>query len=199
MRRLWIMGMLVWLVLSPAQAAAIDAANLIKGLTADAIGILDSTEPDSRERKTKLESLFRSSLDIPFLGKFVIGRYWRQMSEPEKAEYMKAFEHYVLSVYAGRLNEYSGESLRVLDTRPVDAVDTIVTSQLTRKDRAPVAIDWRVRQNEDDAKVIDVSVEGVSMAMSQRQEFNSILQREGVAGLIRRLENAEPHDPGPPR
>jgi phospholipid transport system substrate-binding protein len=199
MRRFWIVGAVVWLVFTPALAKATDAGELIRGLTEEAIGILESTEQDSQERKTKLESLFRSSMDIPFVGKFVVGRYWRQMNEAEKAEYMEAFEHYVLSVYAGRLNEYSGESIRVLDTRPVDEIDTIVTSQLTRKDRAPVAVDWRVRQNGNDAKVIDVSVEGVSMAMTQRQEFNSILQREGVGGLIKRLESPQPRDPGPPR
>ena len=190
MRRLWILSTLIWLALAPSLANATDASGLIEGVTDKAITILESTEPNSPDRKSGLESLFQSALDIPFLARFVTGRHWRSMSEQQKSAYMDAFEEYVLSVYAGRLNEYSGESIRVSESRKVDDMDTIVSSQLVRQNREPVTIDWRVRQKGDeDAKVIDVSVEGVSMALTQRQEFTSILQREGVDGLIKRLES----------
>ena len=75
----------------------------------------------------------------------------------------------------------------MLGSREVDANDTIVSSQLSRPNKAPVDIDWRVRMSGGEAKIIDVSIEGVSMALNQRQEFSSIMQREGVAGLIKRL------------
>lgn len=198
MRRLWILGAVVWLALAPSLAKAADAGSLIRNVTDEAITILNSTEHNSPERKAGLETLFQSAMDIPFVGRFVVGRYWRSMNEEEKSAYMDAFEEYVLSVYAGRLNEYDGESIRIVGSRKVDQADTIVASQLVQQNRQPVSVEWRVRQTGDDeAKVIDVSVEGVSMALTQRQEFSSILQREGVDGLIKRLESPRKRDLAP--
>jgi len=199
MRRLWILGAVVWLVLAPSMATATDARDLIQNVADDAVTLLSSTEQNSPERKEGLESLFRAAMDMPFVGRFVMGRHWRTLSDSEKSDYMDAFEDYVLSVYARRLNEYSGESIRILETRKVDQVDTIVLTQLVRKNREPASLEWRVRQIDGEAKVIDVSVEGVSMALNQRQEFTSILQREGVDGLIKRLKNPGNSDRGPTR
>jgi phospholipid transport system substrate-binding protein len=198
MRRFWVVGAVLWLVFAPSLAKAADAADLIKKLSNQAIGILSGTPQSSDERKQKLEGLLRGSMDLPFVGRFVLGRYWRQLDGSQKQAYQTAYEHYVLRLYAGQLNGYSGESFLVIGSREIDDQDTVVSSQLVRKDRASVAVDWRVRQTGDNYRVIDVSVEGVSMALTQRQEFASIVQREGVDTLIKRL-GTPPRDPGPPK
>jgi phospholipid transport system substrate-binding protein len=198
MRRFWVLGTVLWLVLSPGLAKAADAADLIKTLSDQAIGILSGTPQSSEDRKVKLEKLLDDAMDLPFVGRFVLGRHWRQLEGDQQQAYQAAFRRYVLDLYAGQLNGYSGESIQVLGSRPVDDQDTIVSSQLTRTDRAPVVVDWRVRNSGGHYKVIDVSVEGVSMALTQRQEFASIVQREGVDGLIKRLKTPK-RDPGPPR
>jgi phospholipid transport system substrate-binding protein len=198
MRRFSVVGAVLWLVFAPGFAKAADAADLIKNLSNQAIGILSGTPQSSDERKQKLELLLRDSMDLPFVGRFVLGRNWRQLNAEQQSTYQTAFERYVLHIYAGQLNGYSGESFLVSGSRAIDDQDTMVNSQLIRKDRAAIAVDWRVRQTGDSAKVIDVSVEGVSMALTQRQEFASIVQREGVDGLIKRLATPR-RDPGPPR
>lgn len=198
MRRFWVVGAVIWLVLSSAVAKATEPTALIKTLADEAIAILGDSSMDEAARRPKLENLFREAMDLAFVGRFSVGRYWRQMTPAQKQSYQSAFEQYVLNVYAGRLREYSGESFVVSGSREVDERDTIVLSQLVRTSRAPVEIEWRVRRNGEQAKVIDVSVEGVSMALTQRQEFGSILQREGADGLIKRLTTPR-GDPGPPR
>ena len=198
MRRFWVVTAVLWLVLSPAMVRADDAADVIKTFSDHAIGILSGTPQSSQERKVKLEALLEEAMDLPFVGQFVMGRYWRQLDAGQQTTYQKAFRRYVLHLYAGQLNGYSGELFQVLGSRAVDDKDSIVSSQLVRKDRAPVEVDWRVRGTNGKFKVIDVSVEGVSMALTQRQEFASIVQREGVEGLIKRL-STPPHDPGPPK
>lgn len=198
MRRFWVVGAVIWLVFAPGFAKAADAADLIINLSHQAIGILDGTPQSSDERKQKLEGLLRDSMDLPFVGRFVLGRYWRQLDSSQKQAYQTAFERYVLRLYAGQLNGYSGESFSVVGSRGIDDQDTVVNSQLVRKDRASVTVDWRVRQTGDSYRIIDVSVEGVSMALTQRQEFASIVQREGIDTLISRL-STPPRDPGPPK
>tara|TARA_R110002096_G_scaffold215838_6_gene403734 strand:+ start:2558 stop:3133 length:576 start_codon:yes stop_codon:yes gene_type:complete len=187
MRRLWVVGAVIWLVIAPSLATAVDPAGMIRSLASQALEVLSTSAPRDIERRAKLETLFRQSMDIDFVARFAAGRYWRQMSDQEQQDYRDAFEQYVLRLYAGQLNGYSGESFTVLGSREVDANDTIVSSQLSRPNKAPVDIDWRVRMSGGEAKIIDVSIEGVSMALNQRQEFSSIMQREGVAGLIKRL------------
>jgi phospholipid transport system substrate-binding protein len=198
MKRLWIVGAMLWLVMGSIPAQAAEPSDLIRGIADQTITILKTTTQDSQERATRLGNVFQAAMDIPFVGRFVMGRNWRTLNPADQDAYMKAFQRFVLTIYAGRLNEYSGESVIVTDSRAVDGQDTIVVSQLLRQNRAPVTVEWRVRQTNGVSKVIDIAVEGVSMALTQRQEFDSVFHREGVAGLIKRLRNSGPRDPGPP-
>ena len=197
MRRFWFVGAVLWLAMLPGFAHAADAASTIKDVADRAVTILSTQTPNTPARGKQLEALFKSSLDLDFLGRFAAGRYWRQMSAQEQQEYQSAFESYVLRLYAGQLNGYSGETFMVTGSRKIDDNDTLVSSQLSRTNRAPVDIDWRVRTSGNSNKIVDVSIEGVSMALNQRQEFSSILQRDGIDGLIRRLR--QPYNTGPPR
>ena len=81
MRRFWVVGAVIWLVFAPGFAKAADAADVIKNLSHQAIGILNGTPQSSDERKQKLEGLLRDSkyLDLPFVGRFVLGRHWRHL------------------------------------------------------------------------------------------------------------------------
>ena len=84
MRRLWIAGAVIWLMLAPAFAKAMGPSEMVRGLADEAIAILKTTEQKSPERGQRLENLFRDAMDIPFVGRFVMGRYWRTMSPAER-------------------------------------------------------------------------------------------------------------------
>ena len=122
----------------------------------------------------------------------MLGRYWRQASEAERAEYLRLFDELVVQTYARRFNEFNTARLRVLSvSRPNEDNDVIVAVEGTVAGKPPVRLDVRVRQGSSAYKVIDVSIEGVSMAVTQRDEFSSVIQRGGgrVEALLASLRD----------
>ncbi|MBV5334014.1 ABC transporter substrate-binding protein, partial [bacterium] len=118
-----------------------------------------------------------------------LGRYWNVADETQRREYMTLFEKMIVDAYAGRFAEYSGETFKVAGVRPDGDVDSHVTTQIVRPSGPPVNVEWRVRKTGATYKIIDVVVEGVSMGVTQRSEFASVIQTNGgqVDGLLKAL------------
>jgi phospholipid transport system substrate-binding protein len=192
LRRSVLIAALMFLVgsLVPAipAAAAADPAAMISNLGRRALEVLgkDATQA---QRVARFRELLREDFDVPGIGRFVLGRYWNQASEEQRAEFVKLFEDYIAMAYATRLAEYTGETLKVTGSRP-EADGAIVSSQILRPaGAAPVKVDWRLTGRDGNYKISDVSVDGISMAVTQRSEFASVIQHNGgqVQGLITML------------
>jgi phospholipid transport system substrate-binding protein len=171
----------------PAAAAA-DPAAMINDLGSRALQVLGKNTPQS-ERVARFRELLREDFDVPGIGRFVLGRYWNTATPEQRAEFVKLFEDYVAIAYATRLAEYTGENFKVTGSRP-EADGAIVSSQIIRPSgAAPVKVDWRLTGRNGNYKISDVSVDGISMAVTQRSEFASVIQHNGgqVQGLITML------------
>jgi phospholipid transport system substrate-binding protein len=177
-------------VLTPVipAAAAADPAAMISDLGSRALQVLGKNTPQS-ERVARFRELLREDFDVPAIGRFVLGRYWNTATPEQRAEFVKLFEDYVAIAYATRLAEYTGENFKVTGSRP-EADGAIVSSQIIRPSgAAPVKVDWRLTGRNGNYKISDVSVDGISMAVTQRSEFASVIQHNGgqVQGLITML------------
>src|SRR5262249_26267570 len=124
-----------------------------------------------------------------YIARFVLGRYWNLATPEQQRDYQRLFADMIVKVYSGRFSMYSGETLKVTGSRQESGSDSIVSSQILRPSGPPVSVDWRVRDRNGDYKIIDVAVEGVSMGVTQRDEFSSVIQRGGgtVDALIKEL------------
>jgi phospholipid transport system substrate-binding protein len=179
------------LFLAPAHAAApSDAAAFINDLLNKALKTLDNKQLSDEERAKTFRDLLDRDFDMPRISRFVLGPYWREASDQEKQQFQKLFEDYVVRSYATRFSEYSGEQVKVTGSRPESETSTLVQSQVVRQNGPPAKVDWRVRKQDNDFKIVDVDVEGVSMVLTQREEFSSVIQRSGgtVAGLNKELQ-----------
>jgi phospholipid transport system substrate-binding protein len=176
--------------LAPAipAAAAADPAAMISNLGSRALEVLGKGATQS-QRLERFRELLHQDFDVPGIARFVLGRYWNTASEEQRTEYVKLFEDYIVMAYATRLAEYTGETFKVTGSRP-DADGAIVSSQIVRPSgAAPVKVDWRLTGRDGKYKISDVSVDGISMAVTQRSEFASVIQHNGgqVQGLITML------------
>jgi phospholipid transport system substrate-binding protein len=176
--------------LAPAipAAAAADPAAVISNLGNRALEVLGKNAPQS-QRVARFRELLREDFDVPEISRFVLGRYWNVATEEQRAEFVKLFEEYIALAYSTRLAEYTGETLKVTGSRP-DADGAVVSSQILRPaGAAPVKVDWRLIGRNGAYKISDVSVDGISMAVTQRSEFASVIQHNGgqVQGLITML------------
>ena len=117
--------------------------------------------------------------DLPLIARFTVGRYWRSASEAEQAEFMAVFEDYLVATYAARLGNYSGQLLRVMNNRDLDENEVVVSSEIQQGTAPAIKVDWRVRRTAATWRIIDISVEGVSMAVAQRSEFGAVIRAKG--------------------
>ncbi len=159
--------------------AADDAAGFISDLGQRTVQIL-AGKASENEREAKFRAIFEEGFDILAISRFVLGGYWRTASEAQREDFITLFEAYVIRAYAVRFNDYGGEQLKVTVARAEDEDSSMVQSTIARPSGAPpIKVDWRVSKTARGFKITDVVVEGVSMAVTQRQEFASVIQRNG--------------------
>jgi phospholipid transport system substrate-binding protein len=167
-----------------------DAEKFIQSLANQAIEALTANDISRAERISRFRKLLDDNFAVDGIARFVLGPYWRRATDEERAEYLKLFEDFVVITYVNRFSEYTGETLQVTDTVMLDKNDALVKSRIVRpQGQPPVRVDWRVRSPNGGFKIVDVVVEGVSMSLTQRSEFASVIKRGGnrVSSLIEML------------
>ena len=175
---------------APVQAAS-DAAGFVSDLGDRAIKVLTSSQSDA-EREQQFRALFDEGFDVPGIARFVLGTYWRTATDQQKDEFQKLFESYIVHSYTVRFSQYSGQQMKVLGSQPQGDAGWLVQSQILAPgggNQPPVKVDWRVAKTDAGFKITDVLVESVSMAVTERQEFASVIQRGGgqVEALLKLL------------
>jgi phospholipid transport system substrate-binding protein len=186
-----ILGLLPAAIASSASAneptSPQQAAHFIDDIVSRAIHALADRSIPVAEREAKVRVLLSEGLDLAMIGKFALGRFWNIASPAQRSDYAKLFHEYVLNTYASRLAAYSGEAVKVTGAQPIAETDAIVLTTIARPNGPPVSAGWRVRAEGGKFKVVDVVVEGVSMVLTQRQEFASVMQNKGLDGLLASL------------
>ena len=132
------------------------------------------------EKMEKLKIIAKKTVDITGIGYYSLGKHRKRLGEKEKKKYIEIFEKYFLKSFASRLAEYTDPKIRVESQKILNEKYTMVSSVLlATKDKPEIKIDWRViTKNPDNPLIIDVVIEGVSLAKVQREEFNSIIQNK---------------------
>ena len=170
------------LLSSPAGAAdktPEDARNFISNLAQQAITTVAQRELSDSERNDRFRRLFVASFDLPQVSQFVLGRYWRSATPEQQQDFIKLFQEVQVLNWAQRFKDYKGENLQVVASSKDDKGFT-VDSQLNHPPAQPLPVQWKVHQGDDgQLKVTDIVVEGVSMAITQRSDYNSMLQGNG--------------------
>ncbi len=167
-----------------ARAAANDAALFINQLGNQAINTLRDTDLTLDQREARFRSLLSQSFDLRFIGRFVLGRYWRGATPDQQNDYIALYGEFLLQTYSARLGGYSGETLTVIGARMANDKDFVVSTSLARPSGPAIAADWRVRVIDGQYRIIDIMIEGISMAVTQRSEFASVMKRDGIDGLL---------------
>ncbi|MDA0786852.1 MAG: ABC transporter substrate-binding protein [Proteobacteria bacterium] len=187
---------LALLFVAPAARADghLDASvSFIKSLSARAISTLTDDGITVEERRAQFRSLFREGFAVDGIARFALGRYWRGASKQEREEYLVLFEDVIVSTWADRFSLYSGQSFEVRGAtdEPTTGPEKValVSSQFFTSPTSPVDIEWRVASQGDVIKIVDVKVAGISMANTQRDEFNSVILNNGrkLSSLLERL------------
>jgi len=172
---------------APREAAAQDPRAFVSALGEQAIEFLGPSVSPA-QRLARFRELFNADFDVPGIGQFVLGRYWRTATPQEQREFLVLFQEYIVRAYSVRLGAFGGEPFRVVSARP-NGRETVVSSEIIRHEGNRIEIDWYLVERGGRYKIADVYVSGVSMKVTQRDEFASVIQRSGgrIEGLLTQL------------
>ena len=166
-------------------------SDLITELVDEASKILSSDDP-VESKIIKLNDIAERNVDIEGIGMYTLGKYRKSISEEQKSKYQKLFKSYFLKSFSSRLVDYTDPKINVVSEKKVSDNYTIVNSVLeANKGRPEVKIDWRIyTKNPDKPLIRDLMVEGLSLARTQKEEFNSVIQNNDgdIGSLFKVLE-----------
>ena len=172
--------------------AGASAKQFITKMGERGINFLGDTSKSQEAKKAEFSKLLNDSFDMNTIARFTLGTYWKSATAAQQQEYLKLFKKMIVNVYSKRFSDYEGQKFDVRSAS-VDGKDTTVTSYIVPGNGPEVRVDWRVRQKDGGYKVVDIIVEGVSMAMTQRSDFASVIQRGGgnVESLLTHLRGQQ--------
>ena len=176
------------LLLAAVSPQAVEgAAAFIARLADHAITILRSSSNKMEDREAQFRDLLSAGFDMPFIARFVLGKHWRKATPQQRADYQALFREFILKSYSRRLGGYSGEAFTIAGAKAAGKKDVMVKTRIEQPGGRPITADWRVRPHDGQYKIIDIMVEGISMAVTQRSEFNAVVRQQGMQGLLQAL------------
>lgn len=172
-----------------AAAISADAAQrMIQDVGAEVLAVLRDGALDNQQKFDRLVALLDGPIDLEIIARLILARHWRSASEAQRSEYVALFRAFALDNLASRLHVYDGQDFEIVGAQAVNERDAVVATRVTGGGRQPLKVDWRVRELDDASLVaIDVIVEGVSLIVTQRSEFSSVIERRGMDGLLAEL------------
>ena len=171
---------------------ALDPEIFVQSTVNRASNIL-SQEISKEEKMQELKEIAKDTVDIRGIGFYTLGSIRKSLNDEEKKTYSTLFEQYFLKSFSSRLAEYTNPEINVLSKEKLNDNYTIVNSLLKgTKERPEIKIDWRIyTKNQDKPLIRDLIIEGLSLARTQKEEFNSVLQTNNndINALFETLKN----------
>ena len=169
-----VLGLLFVPMLAKAENPAIEFVNDVADKVINTILVSDVSRD---EKLTRFRAEFTEALDLKNIGQFVLGIYWRKATPEEKEAFLDAFMDFTTKTWADRFEMYQGQKIVFTGVRNAERNQLYVDS--TIQNNPPVEVIWRLKQKDNTYRIIDIIVEGVSMAMSYRNEYSAYLQNHG--------------------
>ena len=174
------------------KSFSLEPKEFVQSVVNKASLILATNDFTKKQKIEKLKSIAEETVDIQGIGYYSLGGHRKNLSDDQKKEYLDVFKKYFLKSFSSRLAEYTDPKINVDSQKKLNEKYTMVSSVLMATQEKPeVKIDWRiVTKNPDKPLIIDVVIEGVSLAKVQKEEFNSIIQSNDgdINSLLASLE-----------
>ena len=191
-KKILILALFISLINSFAFASFEVEERFVSNFADKAISILSNESLNANQKNIQFTELVMSSIDMNLISKFVLSKYWKLATDDQKKAYLAAFKQYFISSYANKLDQYSGEKVIIVSSNAAKKF-VIVKSNIVRDgtDTLKIELDWRLLTRDGQTKIIDLSIEGISLIIAQREEFQSFLANNdnSLDALISKLNS----------
>lgn len=173
-----------------AQVDAKKAEDFIKSTTAKGIEEIINANVDQKVKDERFYNLLDGALDMNFIGQFVLGRNWRTANATQRKEFIEVYRDLNIATWSKRFNEFKGKKFVFKGTTPSNSKGQIFVDTVVPMDQGePAKVLWRVREKNGSYKIVDIIIEGVSLAQASRSEYTAFIKNNagGVDALIKNL------------
>ena len=177
----------------PVQAQELGPEELVRKVTSD---VLESIHSDKQlqagDRKKMLELAEQKVLphvDFEEAVKLAAGKSWQSATPEQRQRLASEFRSMLIRIYSTAIDTYRGQTMKVLPLRmPPGATEVTVRNQYLRQGRPPVPVEYAMKKTPEGWKIYDIVIEGVSLVLTYRAEFEQVSRTAGIEGLIKRLQ-----------
>ena len=179
----------------PLTAIAQDnPEQLVQKITDEILAAVKSDKQLAAGDKQKALKLAEEKV-LPYIDfeestRLAVGRAWSQATPEQKKKLVSEFRNMLVRTYSNAIEGYAGQTLKVLPSRggkPEAKDEATVRTQFMRAGGKPLPIEFQMRKADQGWKVYDINVEGISLVLTYRSEFDAVVKQEGIDGLIKRL------------
>jgi phospholipid transport system substrate-binding protein len=187
-RRLLLLAAGAAAMAGPAGAQQIDlarATGFIQGTGQDLADAINAAGTPVAQRRDRVAQILRRAVDVEGVGRFILGRWWRQATAEQQQEYLQLFEQVLIRNLSARFGEYQGVRFALGRTQARTEDDVLVNTVVERPGSPAFGLDWRVAEVGGQPKVVDVIAEGTSLRLTTRSEYSSVITRNnGSVGAL---------------
>lgn len=167
-----------------------DAVSMVKNLTQKGIEDIINSNSTEQEKVDVFRKLFTQNLDLDFIGKYVLGRYWRSATKAQQKEFIELYKEFNVKTWSKRFDEFKGKKFVFEGASPANNPNQIfVNTSVPMESGAPISVKWRVNDKKGELKIIDIIIENVSLAQTARNEYSAFIAKSpnGIEGLLENL------------
>ena len=156
----------------------------------EVITLLTNKEIKREKRAAEFSTIFQTKFNVKSIGKFVLGRYWKQASDEQKQRFLELFSTVMVNTYATRFEGYTSQKFEVTGSRKESDGGITVISEVLPPNAPPIRVDWKVFEKEGHLLIYDVLLDGISMSITQRSEYGAVIQQGSgdIEALLKALE-----------
>lgn len=174
-----------------AEINAQKAEDFVKNITKQGIEEIINSDVTQAEKDQRFAKLFNEYLDLDFIGRFVLGRYWKTATPKQRSEFITVYRELNIKTWSKRFDEFKGKIFIFNGTTPSSSQNQIFVNSTVPMDQgAPAKVVWRVKETNGQFKVVDIIIENVSLAITARNEYTTYIRKspDGIEGLINDLK-----------
>ena len=170
------------------------AERFIHILSTEALKLATNTSLSSSDRRQAIAKILNQGFDMAWIARFVLGRNWRLANAKQRKEYLDLFQAIIEHTYSRQFTDYSGQKISVVGHKIGKRKYIFVLSRIydPNQSNVNISVNWRLVPDGNSFRIVDVVIEGVSMGVTQRNEYASVLQRNGnsISALIKAMRQS---------
>ena len=172
-----------------ANKTPLDPQEFVNEFVRNSVQNIITADVDDAEKTVRFRNLLESVFDIPSIGRFVLGRTWQRLESRDQDVFLSLFKDVIIQTWSRRFNEYDGQTIIVKGTIRDGKHGMVVNSVINGTAGKKYSLQWRLRKRASELKIVDIIVEGISMAITYRQDYASIMRKNsgGIDSLLDQL------------